>query len=47
MSKGPLAVRFGLAPAPAPQAGALETVLVELSNAGTVPWSDQVKLGYH
>ena len=47
MSKGPLAVRFGPAPDPAPQAGALETVRVELSNAGTVPWTEQVKLGYH
>jgi hypothetical protein len=47
VSKGPLAVRWGAAPGPAPQAGVLETVGVELSNAGTVAWSDQVKLGYH
>jgi hypothetical protein len=47
VSKGPLAVRFGPAPEPSPQAGVVETVRVELSNEGTVAWTDQVKLAYH
>ena len=47
MSKGPLAVRWGAAPEPAPQAGVVETLQVEVTNEGTVPWSDQVKLAYH
>ena len=34
VSKGPLAVRWGAPPATAPQAGAVETVRVELENAG-------------
>jgi hypothetical protein len=40
-------VRFGAAPAPAPQAGVVETLALELTNVGTVPWNDQVKLSYH
>ena len=40
-------MRWGAAPAPAPQAGVVETLQVEVWNAGTVPWSDQVKLAYH
>jgi hypothetical protein len=40
-------VRWGAAPAPAPQAGVVETLRVELSNGGTVPWNNQVKLAYH
>jgi hypothetical protein len=40
-------VRWGAAPKPAPQAGAVETLRVELSNVGTLVWSDQVKLAYH
>jgi hypothetical protein len=40
-------VRWGAAPEPAPQAGAVETVPIELSNAGTISWTDQVNLGYH
>jgi hypothetical protein len=40
-------VRWGAAPDPAPQAGVVETIRVELSNAGTVAWSDQVRLAYH
>jgi hypothetical protein len=40
-------VRWGAAPTPAPQAGVVETLSLELSNEGTVPWSDQVKLAYH
>jgi hypothetical protein len=40
-------VRFGAAPAPAPQAGVVETLALELTNVGTVTWNDQVKLSYH
>jgi hypothetical protein len=40
-------VRWGAAPEPAPQAGVVEALRVELTNAGTVPWSDHVKLAYH
>ncbi|MDX6451146.1 MAG: hypothetical protein QOH16_1195 [Gaiellaceae bacterium] len=47
MSKGPLAVRWGAAPEPAPQAGVVEMLSLELTNAGTVRWTDQVALGYH
>jgi hypothetical protein len=47
VSKGPLVVRWGPAPALAPQAGVVETVRVELANAGTVPWGDRMHLSYH
>jgi hypothetical protein len=40
-------VRFGAAPSPSPQAGVVETLALELTNVGTVPWNDQVKLSYH
>jgi hypothetical protein len=40
-------VRWGAAPEPAPQAGVVEALRLEVSNAGTVPWNDQVKLAYH
>jgi hypothetical protein len=45
--KGPLAVRWAARPAAAPQAGAVETVRVELENAGTVAWRPGVNLAYH
>ncbi|NUR74709.1 MAG: hypothetical protein HOQ28_00295 [Thermoleophilia bacterium] len=47
MSKGPLAVRWGPAPATSPQAGVVETVQVELANDGTVTWGEGVRLAYH
>ena len=47
MSKGPLAVRWGEPPATAPHAGAVETVRVELENAGTIAWRAGVNLAYH
>jgi len=47
VSKGPLAVRWGPAPTLAPQAGVVQTVRVELANAGTVAWTDQTRLAYH
>ncbi|MCW2963358.1 MAG: hypothetical protein JWO17_610 [Actinomycetia bacterium] len=40
-------MRWGAASKPAPQSGVVETLRVELSNEGTVPWNDQVKLAYH
>jgi hypothetical protein len=40
-------VRWAAAPDPAPQAGVVQVVRLELSNGGTVPWNDQVKLAYH
>ncbi len=47
MSKGPLAVRWGAPPAATPQAGAVETVLIELENAGTIAWRSGVNVAYH
>jgi hypothetical protein len=47
VSKGPLAVRWGSPPAVAPHAGGLETVAVELENAGSVPWRRDIFLSYH
>ncbi len=47
VSKGPLAVRWGAAPALAPQAAVAETVRVELTNAGTVTWGAGIMLAYH
>jgi len=47
VSKGPLAVRWGPVPELAPQAGVVQTVTVELENAGTITWGDRVRLAYH
>jgi hypothetical protein len=47
VSKGPLAVRWGAPPWAALQAGTTTFVAVELTNAGTLPWSDQVFLASH
>ena len=47
MSKGPLAVRWGVPPATTPHAGTVETVRVELVNAGTIAWRGGVNLAYH
>jgi hypothetical protein len=47
VSKGPLAVRWGPAPALAPQAGVVARVAVELANAGTIAWNERVLLSYH
>jgi hypothetical protein len=47
VSKGPLAVRWGAQPATTPHAGTVETVRVELANAGTIPWRAGVNLAYH
>jgi len=40
-------VRFGSRLEISPQAGALETVSVELENAGAAPWGERVRLAYH
>ena len=40
-------MNYGLAPAPAPQAGAVEVLAVEVENAGTIAWNEHVKLAYH
>jgi hypothetical protein len=47
MSQGPLAVRFGAAPALDVQAGTLQLVPLELENAGTLPWHNGVFASYH
>jgi hypothetical protein len=40
-------VRFGAPPAYSPQAGALALVPVELENAGSIPWRDEIHVSYH
>ena len=40
-------MRWGTPPAVAPRAGAVETVQVELENAGTIPWRADIFLAYH
>jgi len=47
VSKGPLAVRWGAPPQAALQAGTTALVTVEVTNAGSLPWSDQVFLASH
>ena len=47
MSKGPLGIRFGPIPAPAPEAGALAQIQVDVENTGSVAWPDGVFLSYH
>jgi len=47
MAKGPLVVRWGDWTLAEPQAGAVGRGEVELENAGTVAWSNGIKLAYH
>jgi hypothetical protein len=47
MSNGPLAVRWGAAPAAALQAGTTTTVAVDVENAGSLPWGQGVFVSYH
>src|SRR3954466_6500625 len=47
MAQGPLVVRFGGWSLEDPQAGARGAARVELENAGTVPWRDEIRLAYH
>jgi hypothetical protein len=47
VSKGPLGIRFGTIPPPAPEAGALARIEVEVENTGSVAWPSGVFLSYH
>jgi hypothetical protein len=47
VSKGPLAVRYGAAPAVAPEAGTRSIVPLGVENAGSLPWSRDVFASYH
>jgi hypothetical protein len=47
VSKGPLSVAWGEATLEPPQAGAVAGAMVEVENAGTVTWGDNVFLAYH
>jgi hypothetical protein len=47
VSIGPLAVRWGAPPRAALQAGTTTTATVELTNAGSLPWGEQVFLATH
>ena len=47
MSKGPLAVRFGVFPQVAPQAGTVEQVRLELENTGALRWAAGTFVSYH
>jgi hypothetical protein len=47
VSKGPLAVRYGPAPSVQPEAGTTSTVAVEMENAGSLPWTQEVLVSYH
>src|SRR5579871_3793995 len=47
MTVGPLAVRWGAWRLPAPQAGALAALAVELENAGAAGWDERILLAYH
>jgi hypothetical protein len=47
VSKGPLGIRFGAISTPAPEAGALARLAVEVENTGTVTWPEVVQLSYH
>jgi hypothetical protein len=47
VSQGPLGIRFGELPPPAPEAGALAIVEVTVENTGSVAWRDDILLSYH
>ena len=47
MSKGPLGIRFGTIPVPAPEAGTLAEIQVDVENTGSVAWPAGVFLSYH
>jgi hypothetical protein len=47
VSQGPLGIRFDALPNPAPEAGALARVQVEVENTGSIAWRDGVQLSYH
>lgn len=47
MAPGPLAVRWHDYTLDVVQAGAVSVAHVELENAGTVGWNEEIRLGYH
>jgi hypothetical protein len=47
MSQGPLAVRWGDWSLEQPHAGTVGRLRVTLENAGSIRWSDSIRLGYH
>jgi hypothetical protein len=47
VSKGPLVARWGTPPEASPHAGAVETVRVEVENAGTIVWQHGINVAYH
>ena len=47
MAQGPLAVRWGVPPSLAPQAGAVTRAQVVVENAGSVPWRPGINIAYH
>jgi len=47
VSKGPLGIRFGTIPVPAPEAGTLAELQVDVENTGSVAWPAGVFLSYH
>jgi hypothetical protein len=47
MAQGPLAVRWGDWTLDEPQAGAVSLARVALTNAGSIRWSDAIRLAYH
>jgi hypothetical protein len=47
VSKGPLGIRFGAIPVPAPEAGTLAQMQVDVENTGSVAWPAGVFLSYH
>lgn len=47
MSKGPLGIRFGAIPPPAPEAGAVARIPVDVENTGSIAWRSGVFLSYH
>jgi hypothetical protein len=47
VSKGPLVVRWGPWPQLAPQAGAVQRARLQLENAGSIAWLDEIRLSYH
>jgi hypothetical protein len=47
VTQGPLAVRWGVPPSLAPQAGAVTRVRVAVENAGSVAWRPGINVAYH
>jgi hypothetical protein len=47
VSKGPLAVRWGAAPAAVLQAGTTTRLRLDVENAGSIAWGDDIFVSYH